>query len=917
MVSFLRYTFFIVILVNTNTSFASYADAIDIPYVKYKLDNGLTLLVHEDNKAPIVSVNVWYHVGSKNEIKGKTGFAHLFEHLMFNGTENYNDEWFLPLQEAGATDINGTTWFDRTNYFQTVPVSALDRVLWLESDRMGHFINAVTQERLDEQREVVINEKKQNDNKPYGKAEYKLLSSIFPYSHPYSWSTIGSIKDINNATLDDAREWFNTYYGAANATIVIAGDINASNIKQKVDHYFGHIDPGPMVDRAKRWVAKRNESKYDIMFDKVPQTRITRTWNTAAFGEEDSIVLKVIASILGQGKNSRLYKRLVHEEKILTSISVNQQSFEISGVFEIEAFLKPGSNKNDFYRILDEEINLLIKKNISHQELDRIKTMMFSNQIRSLEKTGGFSGKAQTLAKYQVYLGDASRYKFDLNVLENISPKQIKYVSKKWLMRGDYNLEIHPRNNFKFLESGASRDHIPNIGPDIKVDIEEPIEIYLSNGLRVLHQKRGNLPVTEILFHFKGGFSNDPKDKLGLASITTSMLDEGTTNNSATDIAKKLESLGAKFHSRSTLDSLYVSLSAMNKNLEKSLSIFLDIIANPSFPQDELERVKSNWLDSIEQEKSSPFSIALRRLPILLYGSDHPYGVPFTGSGEALSVKSITQNDLFEFHEKYFSLNNSTLIVVGNIESSRLTSILENKLMKFFRKKIEKNDSPQNKIIPSKNNIKLEKITDPIIYLIDKKGAPQSLILGGQLLPPTSYIETPYINMAIDILGGTFTSRINMNLREEKGWTYGAKIIPLDGLKERPLFYYAPVQTDKTAESLLEFISETNRFKTSKPPTKNELNRLKSSFSRSLPGKYETNKAFLAALSEMVEFNRGLDYIMSNQKLISMIEVEDLIPVISDYINLENTVWLIIGDLDTIEQPIREKSMYPVVILGE
>ena len=488
MISFFRTVLFFIFM-NINFVSAYYADSIDIPYVKYILDNGLTLIIHEDKKAPIVSINVWYHVGSKNESKGKTGFAHLFEHLMFNGSENYDDEWFIPLQEAGATDINGTTWFDRTNYFQTVPKSALDRVLWLESDRMGHFINAVTQDRLNEQRQVVINEKKQKDNKPYGKAEYKLLSSIFPDSHPYSWSTIGSISDINNASLEDVREWFKTYYGAANATLVIAGDVDADRIKEKVDYYFGHIESGPMIDRPKRWIAKRDQSKFDIMYDDVPQIRITRAWNTTPFGDEDSIALKVIASILGQGKNSRLYKRLVRDEKLATSISVNQTSFEISGVFEIEAYLKPEANKKDCYRIVDEELSSLFKKNISKKELDRIKTINFSNQVRSLEKIGGFSGKAQTLARYQVYLGDASKYKSDLEVLESITPQTIKHIAHKWLESGDYNLEIHPQKKYKPLEPLSIRNRMPDVSEDVNDIFEQPIEINLSNGLRIIHQK--------------------------------------------------------------------------------------------------------------------------------------------------------------------------------------------------------------------------------------------------------------------------------------------------------------------------------------------------------------------------------------------------------------------------------------------
>ena len=901
-------------LVITNAH-AQYAENIDIPYERFVLDNGLTLLVHEDHKAPIVTVNIWYHVGSKDEKPGITGFAHLFEHLMFNGSENYNDEWFLPLQNAGGTDLNGTTWFDRTNYFQNVPTPALDMVLWMESDRMGHFINAVTQERLDEQREVVKNEKRQGDNRPYGKAEYLQLAAMFPSGHPYSWSTIGSMDDLDAASLDDVKQWFATYYGAANATLVIAGDISPQQALEKVQHYFGDIDAGPPLAKRERWIAKRNESSRDVMFDEVPQSRLSRAWNTPPFGDKDNTLLEISAAILAQGKSSRLYQRLVYDEKLLSSVSAAQTGFEIAGMFEIEAYLKPGADMQQVEKIIDEELQRFIDKGPSNKELHRVKTAIFAGEIRGLEKIGGFSGKAQTLAKYQTYLNDASLFKTDLNRLQNATKNEIKAAAKRWLSNGDYNLEVHPMPEFTTAEKGADRSSLPDPGEVPSLTLEPPQEFFLSNGLRVLLSPRYAVPVTEMTLQFAGGYSADPKDKLGLASITAAMLDEGTDSLDALEIAEQAEELGASIGAGASLDTAALSLSALNANLEPSLKLFVDILRQPAFPDKELSRVKSNWLDRISQEESSPFSIALRCLPPLLYGEDHNYGIPFTGSGFKQTVESIQRADLQQFHQQNYHAGNATLIVVGAVDESSIKPLLEKYLgdWRGADSNAANNASSTSQAVSSMKT----PASAPTIYLIDKPGSPQSLILGGQLVEKTASPDNHKLDMANKILGGSFTSRVNMNLREDKGWAYGARTIAVDAQGERPLLYYAPVQTDKTTESLQELLKEVNQYRADKPPTVKELERFKSSFVRSLPGKYETNRAVLNAFAEIVEFGRPLDYIAVNQQQVSALSVDDLLPVIKRSMQPEQMIWLIVGDLKTIEAPLRAAEIAEIVLLED
>lgn len=908
-----QFTSFVLLSFISSLALASTADSIDIPFQHFQLENGLTLIVHEDHKAPVVSVNIWYHVGSKDERPGITGFAHLFEHLMFNGSENYNDDWFLPLQKAGGTDLNGTTWFDRTNYFQTVPTPALDMVLWMESDRMGHFIEAVTQERLDEQRDVVKNEKRQGDNRPYAKAEYAQLKGMFPVGHPYRWSTIGSLDDLNAASLDDVKQWFAKYYGAANATLVVAGDVDSDEVLKKVKHYFADIPAGPPITRTERWVAQRSESSRDVMYDNVPQVRLSRSWNTAPFGEHDAAVLELAAAVIGQGKNSRLYQRLVYEEQIASSVTSSQSAFEIAGMFEIEVYLKPSTTIAEVEAIIDQELNRFLRKGPTKKELQRVKNKLLARGIRGLEKVGGFSGKSHTLAKYQTYLGEASLYKRHLTWLEEASRTDLLEVSRRWLSSGDYNLEIHPQRVFVASEVGADRSSLPDPGEVPELSLPAIEEYRLSNGLRVVQMQRASVPVTEFTMQFEAGYAKDPRSKLGLAAITAEMIDEGTPELNAIRIAEQMETLGAKISTRAALDASFVSLSALDQHLDASLALFSGIVRQPTFPEDEFKRVKSNWLDKITKEQSSPFATALRRLPPLLYGSDHPYGIPFTGSGFANTVKALKRQDLLDFHAANFAPENATLIVVGSTPKQTLLPLLE----RYFSNWQASSEKSGQALVNNSSDVATINSSQRPIYLIDKPGAPQSLILGGQLVPPSSWADSYKLEMASKVLGGSFTSRINMNLREDKGWSYGARTLLPETRGQRPLMYYAPVQQDKTAESLAELIRETNEFAGTHPASEEELNRFSAAEIRSLPGKYETNGAVMDTLSDIVMLERPLDYIQSNQTLIASLSTETVAETAREYINSEKILWLIVGDVEKIRGPLEKLGLGEIVILKE
>jgi len=896
----------LVLILSAPFAQGQFAQDINIDYQRYVLDNGLTLLVHEDHKAPIATVNIWYHVGSKNEHEGITGFAHMFEHLMFNGSENYQGEWFLPMEKAGGTDLNGTTWFDRTNYFQTVPVPALDMVLWMESDRMGHFVGAITQEGLDEQRSVVQNEKRQGDNRPYGKAGYIQLEGMFPEGHPYRWSTIGSMEDLNAATLEDVTHWFETYYGASNAVLVVAGDVNPDEIFERVKYYFGDIAPGPALNKPERWIAKRTESSRDRMYDEVAQARISKSWNTPSFGEEDAVYLEIAAEILAGSKNSLLYKRLVYEDQIASSVSAMQLPLEIAGIFEVEAYAKPGVPLSQIETAINEEMAEFLRRGPTRDQLERVKTSYFASLIRGLEKVGGFRGKAQLLATYETYVGDASLYKRDLEIFENATANNVRDAARRWLSSGDHNLEVIPRAKYQVAEEGADRSQLPGPGEAPELDFPEIQDYQLENGIRVLQVQRGDLPVVSVSLQFDAGYSADPQDQLGAAGLMSAMLDEGTENYDALEFAARAEELGAVISSGSSLDTSSIGLSALSVNLEDSLELLKEAILNPSFDESELERVRSNWLDQIAREKTEPYSLALRNLPPLLYGDNHPYGIPFTGSGTEESISALTADQLRAFHRTWIRPDNAQIVVVGNLSREEIEPLLNNEFGDWDAPDIER---------PAKELFPVDPVEETVIYLMDKPGSPQSLVIGGHLLPPNQDEDREELDMAVRILGGNFNARLNMNLREDKGWAYGARASATSAVGQRPLIYYAPVQIDRTVDSLRELIRETNAYIGETPANIEELTRSKDGILRSLPGRYETNGSVAGTLQDILMYDRPLDYVDRYQNELESMTLEDVQQAANAYLMPGNTIWLIVGDLDEIEQPLREAGIADVRVI--
>ena len=872
--------------------------AVDIPFKKFTLDNGLTLIVHEDHKAPIIAFNVWYHVGSKNEKPGKTGFAHLFEHLMFNGSEHFNDDYFKLMDQIGATDLNGTTNNDRTNYFENFPVSALDKVLWIESDRMGFMVNVIDSARLNEQRGVVQNEKRQGENQPYSVAEELTTKSTYPASHPYSWTVIGSMEDLNAASLDDVKEWFKTYYGPNNAVVCIAGDITADAALEKVKKYFGDIPASPPIAKHAAWTAKMTGSHYQIAQDRVPQARIQKTWNIPGWGTQDMTYLNVLLDIISNGKTSRLYKRLVYDDQIASNVYAYTDEKEIGGQFYIVADAKPGVDLDKINSVINEEMKKLMTGGVTAAELERAKTRAFSGFIKGIERIGGFGGKSDILIQNEVYGGSPDYYKKVYKWIADATPADIKNAASKWLTDGEYRLDILPYGDFAADKSTLDRNVQPPLGAPPVVKFPDVNEFTLSNGLKVSLVERHSVPVVRMSLMVDAGYAADQFGLPGLASITGDMLTEGTKTKTSLQISDMQADLGASIGSGSDLDNTYLSLSALKTNFDASLNLFTDVLLNPSFPQKDFERVQKEKLLGIKQEQSIPVYMGLRILPKLLYGSGHAYSNPFTGSGTEESVKKITRDDLVKFHQTWFAPNNATLVVVGDITPNELKGKLESSLASW-----------KSKTVPQKNIGAVALPAQPSVYIIDKPGALQSIIFAAETSPSAKDPDFESMQMMNKILGGEFTSRINMNLREDKHWSYGSFSVFIDA--KGPSFFtgYAPVQTDKTKESVVELQKELMQYVGDKPATDAEFKKVQGNSVLQLPGSWETNAAVLGSLQDAIKYNRGIAYLNNYAAMLQNMQLADIQNAAKKVIKPNSLTYVIVGDRAKIEKGIQELNL--------
>jgi predicted Zn-dependent peptidase len=902
----------------------------DIAFDEFKLANGLRVIVHTDRKAPIVAVNIWYHVGSKDEALGRSGFAHLFEHLMFQGSENHKHEFFEPFELVGATDQNGTTNSDRTNYFQNVPTTALDMALWMESDRMGHLLGAIDQKVLDEQRGVVQNEKRQGENQPYGQVWERLFASIYPERHPYHHTTIGSMNDLNAAKLDDVKNWFKSWYGPNNAVLVLAGDIDVATAKEKVTKYFGDIAPTATVPKMKPQIAARRTTTREELKDRVPQARIYRVWNIPQFGSVDSDRLELLAHILGGARSSRLERRLVHTDKTMDSVSASAWSSEIGGVFMITGNVKTGVEVATVEKAIDEELKKLLEKGPTAAELKRSQTVLRADFIRGIERIGGFGGKADTLAQCAAFTGKASCFRASLATIASATPASLQAVGRKWLSKGDHVIVVTPGDRTPLVEPPAVADLPPTrvppaakglrtVASDVDRSKGPPVadtfpalkfpplhRATLSNGLKVILVERPELPLVQMSLQFdQAGFASDPTDKQGLASFAMNMLDEGAGELDALQLGDKLEALGANLQAGASLDNATIYLSSLSENLEPSLAVLSDVLLRAKLDPKEIERVRAQWLAGIEQEKARPDSLARRLLAPVLYGKGHPYAAPPYGTGNETSIAALSRAELASWLKEHLRPDSATLMVVGDTTLAALTPELERAFAAW--------KAPGGGSISAIPSVKLPR--KPRVYLVDQPGAIQATIVVAEVVPSSKDAGAVDFETANAILGGTFTSRLNMNLREDKHWAYGARAGVDNAIGQRTWAASASVQIDKTVESIREMQKEVTKYATGNAPaTAAELSKIQSQQVRRLPGSYETGGAVLGTIAEIVRYGRPDDWPVERAKKVQHMTLARTGPAMKT-IKPEALTWVIVGDLSKIEKGVRDLKIGDVKVL--
>ena len=881
------------------------APKIEIPFHKERLDNGLTVIVHEDPKAPVVAINIWYKVGSKDEKPGKTGFAHLFEHLMFNGSENYPGEYFEPFQRSGATDMNGTTNNDRTNYFETVPVGALDMALWMESDRMGHFSGAITQDVLDEQRGVVKNEKRQGENAPYGKAFDTIASSTFPPHHPYSWTPIGSMDDLDQASLEDVKQWFADYYQPANAILVIAGDITVDEAMEKARQYFGDIPSTSVPPRVKNWELPVQVNKREVMFDQVPQTRIYRVWNVPALGSDEENALDLMTSLLANRKNSLLYRRLVRDEQVATSVSAFYYGRQLAGQLIIMVDVKPGQPLEKVEKLLDDELRQFARDGVSAEELRRIKQSEFAELVKGLEKIGGFGGKTDILARSEFYYDDPGALVAGLEDYAKVSATEVQEVAKRWLKDDNYTLIIKPKDTYTATEQGVDRSKLPVVDKNVELELPQQTAFTLDNGLKVILAERHDTPAVFMNLQFRSGAAADA-DKPGLASVAARMLSEGAGNYDSLEFSSRQEELGASINAGSGLDYNSITFSALKTQLEPSLELFADVVKDPKFPQEDLARVVSNRIDAISQEKAQPQGLALRELPPLLYGEEHPYGSPLTGSGTVAGVKSITRDDLVNFHSTWVRPDNAMLTIVGDVTREEIEPMLNDVFRGWRAPKTE-----------------LAKIEVPVVqrpekarvFLLNRPGAEQTYIMAGLVMPRWTPEGAEAFDAMATTIAGKFTSRVNMNLREDKHWSYGARAVSLDTEGQRPYVLFAPVQTDKTAPAIKELLKEYSEFLGSNPVTEKELADYRDDEVLKQSAAFQTKGQLLSSITWQNEKGLPPEYIAEYPQRVAALTQAEVEAAAREFLAPDQFTWVIVGDLARIQEEIEALDIGPVTVL--
>ncbi len=864
------------------------ATQVDIPFERFVLDNGLTVLVHSDHSTPTVFVGMWYGVGSKNEPDGKTGFAHLFEHLMFQGTENRDGEYFSPFTDAGATGMNGTTNEDRTNYYATVPTGALDMALWMESDRMSHLLGAITQEALDEQRRVVRNEKRQGETRPYAKMYDKIREGIYPLDHPYRHSIIGSMDDLNAASLDDVHEWFETYYGASNVTLVVAGDVTLDDARKKVEHYFSEAPAGVPLSHPKKWIPNLAENREEMMYDQVGQTRIARVWALPGLNDKDTSLMYLVNDSLVGNKNSPLRKKLVDELQLATSVRGGAHGRVMSGEYQLTIDLRPEVTPEQAIAVVDEVIAEYLANGPDEQIVENAKLGVNMYMLGALE-TGSQIGRV--LVEGELFSGDPLFINTELEWLNAATAKELREVANRWLTRGYYQLTVEPFPEYESAAGGVDRASIPTVTADSDIQFPDVETATLKNGMKLVVAKRGNIPLIDISIQIETGATAAPADAPGLPAFVFGLMDKGTRKYNANELAaaKDKIAMGGSFGTGDERSSLGYRILA--GKLEPSLELAAEMLRYPSFPEEELEKVKARLSAYLATLRLAPARAASGLFDRAIYGAENPRGAVWSPE----LVNQVDRARLQTWHAAEIAPDNMTVYMMGDIDLETATKAVNN----AFGKWSAKNNSARTDVGRAQD-------AAARVILVDYPGAASSTIVAGRAIPP--YDPDTWVAMSImnRAFGGGFESRLNMNLREDKGWSYGYRSgISRNSSGDMTFRSSGQVQTDKTAESMQEIRGEFDEFVSSRPATANEVDRIKLNQTRSLPGSFATNSGFLGSMITSNSYGLPFDHAETSADRIAAVTLQDVHAAATGIVDSDKLTWLIVGDLEKIGDSVK------------
>ncbi|MBI4339070.1 MAG: insulinase family protein [Chloroflexi bacterium] len=871
----------------------------DLAFEKITLPNGLDVIFHQERSIPLVAVNVWYHVGSKDEEPGKTGFAHLFEHIMFEGTKHHNASHFEPLQKVGAV-LNGSTTPDRTNYWENLPSNYLALPLWLEADRMGFLLDALDQRRFDVQRDVVKNERRQSyENRPYGMAALRMTEAVYPLPHPYHWPTIGYHQDLDAASLEDVRAFFQRFYSPANASLAIAGDFDLEEAKDVVHRYFADLPSGPPPPRAKRMDSPLQGQVDITLYDKVLLPRLYITWPTAPRYHADEAPLSVMSAILGDGKTARLHRSLVYEKRIAQSIHTYPYAAEIAGALHLELTAAPGHTLAQLEDEARREMERMQTQLPTDEEMERAKSSVEWQTARQLSTVGGFMGRANRLNTFNVFGGDPALANRDEERFLAVQPEDVRRVARQYLGGRRVRMEVLPEPARTPVAASVDRTVQPPPTTPHPFQPPAPRRQRLQNGLELLVVEKRGAPLVAFALALRDGGIADPPARPGLAAFTTAMLEEGTTTRTSQQIADQFELMGTQLSASTGREQTVLETETLARHWPKALELVADVAQNPTFPEDELERLRKERLTSLRRLKDDPAAIAGRVAPMLLLGHDSPYGHPLFGTEAAL--ESVSREAMVRHYNASFGPDNATLVVVGDVSVAQVVELAQRHLGAWKPRTASHgaaSDAPAT-AAPSGS----------ALYLLDKPGAAQSVIRAGLVSLPRSHPD--YLPMVLlnQVFGGQFTARLNMNLRQSKGYSYGYTSSVEWHTPSSLLMAGGGVHTDVTGQAVEETIKEFQDIRGPRPVEEEEFQGAKDALLRQLPASFETPGQVLDQFTRLVEFSLPDDYHRTLPARVQAVTVADVRRAAQEHLDTSRLVFLVVGDRGKIEPGLRDLGL--------